>query len=137
VPPAPDPVRAAIYSRLAGDDDLQALLGEPDGIHEGAAPAGSDPPYVIFSHQAGTEQWVFGDEGNERALWQVKGVGRGSALSTVEAIDARCKELLHRARLALPNGRRLHILRESPVRYGETTNGEQWRHRGGIYRIFT
>lgn len=132
---APDPVRAAIFACLSGDATLKALLSTPSAIFEETAPAGTKSPYLIFQHLAGTEQWTFG-EGNERAIWLVKGVCRGGSATPVEEIDARCASLLHGARLAVPAGS-LAILRESTVRYGEESSGEQYRHRGGKYRIFT
>jgi hypothetical protein len=129
-----DPVRAAIYKRLDSDATLAALLSGPHEIHEEKAPAGTEPPYVIFQHQVGTEQWVFG-EGNERAIWLVRGVCRGATSTRAEEIDARCRELLHRTKLAVPGGN-LTILRESGVSYGDD-DAEHWYHRGGLYRVFT
>ena len=137
MPATPDPVRAALYQHLAEDEALAGLLTTPAAIFEEVAAPGTEPPYVVFNFQGGTDQWTFQGGSNERALWLVKGVCRGGSATPAEAIDARCLELLHSARLPLPNGRALHILHEAPVRYGETVSGEQWRHRGGIYRLFT
>ena len=132
---APDPVRAALYGCLAADATLEALLSKPEAIFEEKAPQGTEPPYVIFQRQAGTDQWTFGPS-NERAIWLVKGVCRGGTSTSAEEIDARSRELLHRTQLAVPGGI-LTILRESPVSYGEASDGDEWRHRGGLYRIFT
>ncbi len=137
MPSQPDPVRAALYQRLADDEALTALLAAPETIFEEIAPSGTEPPYVVFSHHAGTEQWTFKGGRNERALWVVKGICRGGSSTEAEAIDTRCTELLHASRLPLTGGRSLAILRESRVSYGEPVNGDQWRHRGGIYRIYT
>lgn len=130
-----DPVRSAIYKRLDTDATLTALLSGPHKIHEEKAPAGTEPPYIVFQRQAGTEQWVFG-AGNERAIWLVRGVCRGLKSTPAEEIDARCRELLHRTKLPIPGGN-LTILRESPVSYGDDDSGEHWFHRGGLYRVFT
>lgn len=130
-----DPVRAAIFTHLNSDATLEALLSAPGEIHEEKAPPGHEAPYVIFHHQAGTEQLTFG-KGNEQAVWLVKGVCRGLKSTPAEEIDARCSELLHKVRLAVPGGA-LTILRESLVSYGEDSDGEHWFHRGGLYRLFT
>lgn len=136
MPSQPDPVRAALYRQLADDEGLTALLSDPKAIFEEVAPSGTTPPYLVFHHHAGTEVWTFKGGRSERALWVVKGICRGGSSAEAEAIDARCTELLHNARLSV-SGRTVSVLRESPVSYGESVNGEQWRHRGGIYRIFT
>jgi hypothetical protein len=136
MPSQPDPVRAALYQRLADDDTLTALLSDPEAIFEEVASSGTTPPYLAFHHHAGTEIWTFKGGRSERALWVVKGICRGLKSDAAEAIDARCTELLHNARLSV-EGRTVSVLRESRVSYGESVDGEQWRHRGGIYRIFT
>lgn len=132
---APDPVRAALYGCLSGDAALEGLLSTPGAIFEEKAPQGTDPPYVIFQRQAGTAQWTFGPS-NERAIWLVKAICRGGSSTPAEEIDTRCEELLDRTQLAVTGGT-LTILRESAVSYGEASDGDEWRHRGGFYRIFT
>lgn len=131
---APDPVRVALYERLTGDETLVGLLSAAGEIHHAKAPAGSEPPYAIFNKQAGTDLWVFGPS-SERAVWLVKGVCRGLKADPAEAIDARCRELLDRTKLAVPDGK-FTILRESDVRYGEPSDGEEWWHVGSLYRVF-
>lgn len=130
----PDPVRVALYTCLAGDDDLQGLLSGPTAIFHAKAPQGTEPPYVIFNLMSGTEVWTFGDS-HERAIWLVKGVCRDGSATAAEEIDARCRELLNRTRLAVAGGT-LTILRESVVSYGEDRDGETWPHRGSLYRVF-
>lgn len=131
-----DPVATAIYARLSGDSDLQALLAEPDAIYHEQAPQGSKAPYVVFQLLSGVEQWTFG-EGNERAIWLVKGICRGEDPTPAEEIDERCKALLHRQKIPVPEGRPITVLRESRVAYPEPGDGELVRHRGAKYLIHT
>jgi hypothetical protein len=132
--PAPDPVRAGIYSALREDAELGELLSAPTEIHHRKAASGSTPPYVVFNLQAGTEIWTFG-KGAEQALWLIKGICRGLKADAAESIDRRAQATLHKRRLEIEGGR-LSILRESAVDYSEVESGETWHHVGSIYRIF-
>lgn len=134
MPTPPDPVQAAFYGRLHGDETLLGLLASEDGIFERRAPSGSTPPYLVYNRQAGTSIWTF-RESTEEALWLFKGVCRGLSSKQAKAIDTRAQELLHRTKLALTGGM-LTILRESAVDYGEESAGETWHHVGSIYRVF-
>jgi hypothetical protein len=131
---APDPVRVALYGRLADDSNLTALLSDPTAIFHRKAPAGSVPPYVILNRQSGIERWTFG-EGFQEAMWLVKGICRGESAAPAEAVDSACRPLLHKVRLDIPGGR-LTVIRESDVDYGEPADGEEWQHVGGLYRLW-
>lgn len=133
---APDPVAAAIYTRLSGDAELEALLAESGAVYHEQAPAGSKVPYVVFQLLSGVEQWAFGPS-NERVIWLVKGICRGMDSTPAEEIDARCKALLHRQRLPVSESHSITVLRESRVSYSEPGDGEPVRHRGAKYLIHT
>jgi hypothetical protein len=131
---APDPVRAALYARLSGDTTLKGLISTPDAIYEAKAPQGAEPPYVIFANQApGVPLRTFG-KAADRPLWLVKGVCRGASSTPAEEIDARCQELLDTVKLTIA-GSLATVVREGGVSYGEESSGEDWPHRGSLYRI--
>lgn len=131
---APDPVRAALYTRLSGDATLKGLA--TGGIHHRLAPPGAITPYVVFTRQGGSDLGTFGAS-TERPLWLVKGVCRGASATKAEEVDARCQLLLHKVRLAIPASRPITVQRHSVFDYGETSDGEQVHHVGWIYRIHT
>lgn len=126
-------VREAIKSKLATDGTLAGLATE--GIFSDLAPSNTDTPYVIFSKQDGRYQHVFEGTSLNPQLYLVKGVSRKKA--TAEAIDARCRQLLHRGTLNITGYELKSILIVSDVEYTETPENERFDHVGAIYRIVT
>jgi hypothetical protein len=132
---APDPVRAALFARLSGDATLKSLLSAPDATYEAKAPQGTKPPYVILANQApGVPLRTFG-EASARPLWLIRGVCRGESSTPAEEIDARCRVLLDSVKLTI-SGSLATVVREGGVSYGEEASGEDWRHRGSLFRIY-
>ncbi|MFO1149281.1 MAG: DUF3168 domain-containing protein [Alsobacter sp.] len=88
----PSPIlslRAALRTMLAADVGVTALLGGPRIYDE--APAGTDPPYVVFG-DAVLQDWSAGDVAGarQRALliaWSSQG-GDSEALGIVAALTA-------------------------------------------------
>jgi len=132
---APDPVRAALFAHLSADATLKGLLSGPDAIHEAKAPQGTEPPYLIFANQSpGVPLRTFGTAA-DRPLWLVKGVCRGESSTPAEEINARCQALLDGEKLTI-SGSLATVVREGGVSYGEESSGEDWRHRGSLFRIY-
>lgn len=80
-------LRTALRDRLAGDATLAGLLGGPRVYDE--APAGAEPPYVIFGDVA-LQDWSAGDVTGARqrvplVAWSSQG-GDSEALGIVAAM---------------------------------------------------
>lgn len=131
--PSPSPTRKALYELLSGDSDLSSIA--TGGVYHRVAPENTEPPYVIFHRQAGTEVWSMTDA-FKNELWLVKGVSRGGSASLAEDIDIRCEELLNDAALSISDSTLLYLRRESTVDYGQADSGEMIHHVGGLYRCF-
>jgi hypothetical protein len=81
-----------LYSTLANDATLAALVS---GVFRGLAPATAAVPYVIMSHQAGSDALnAFGVRVMSNLLYQVKAVGPGNIFTTLMSAAERIDKLL-------------------------------------------
>lgn len=126
-------VRDAIKSKLATDSILTGLA--PGGIFSDEAPKGAEFPYIIFFKQSGVPIHSFRGQPMDNMLYVVKGVGEKKAHA--EAIDARCRAILHRADLGAVTFSTLYLLIESDLEMTETNAGERYDHVGTVYRLIT
>lgn len=132
-----NPVRQAIYQRLAGDATLIGMLATPTAIWHQLAPQDAPLPYVVFHRQSGRPAWTLNAGGWQDDVWLVKAIDRGDTASRAEAIDARTAAVLNDAPLAVNGRPRLAVFRESDVDYSELLDGGVYRHCGGLYRLLT
>lgn len=130
-----NPVRAAIYERLTGDDTLADLLSLPTAVHHQVAPQTASFPLIVFHKQAGTRDWQFGQAFIQWDVWTVKAIDRGPSASAAEAIDAQIDVVLSHAPLEIEGGVLLGVYRIQDVDYVETDAGATYRHVGGQYRL--
>lgn len=126
-------VREAIKSKLAADATLSGLA--TGGIFSDQAPGGTEAPYVIFQKMDGRYQYSFRGNGISWTPYLVKGVSRKKA--EAEAIDARCRILLHRQKLTITGHESKSVLIDHDVDYPEESQGDRFDHVGAVYRIAT
>lgn len=123
-----------LYGLLTGDPTLAGLVG--GRVYGYVAPEGAALPFVVYSHQAGSD--VRGN-GPTRfmasLLYQVKAVGAGASFQPLKAIADRLDALLQGASGTVADGRVLVCVREQPIAYVEIDNGIIYRHAGGLWRI--
>jgi hypothetical protein len=125
---------AALYARLTGASALTALLASPTSVYNETAPQENSPlDYVVFALSAGGPT----NRSPRRAevlVYLVQGlsvVGRKRAGEIDDAIDA----VLHDAPLTVSGYTNYWLMRETRVRYLETTPaGRSVYHAGGLYR---
>ncbi|HEV8639448.1 MAG TPA: hypothetical protein VG370_35005 [Chloroflexota bacterium] len=123
------------------DQFIFAALNAPpavaDGrIYQGVAPEGAALPFVVFQMLAGTDLAQLGAfRVWANLLYLIKATGQGSSFAALaplaDAIDAR----LHRASGTTADGRVLTCVREEAHTMVEVTDGRQWRHAGGVFRL--
>lgn len=134
-------VRRALYGKLAGDTTLNNLLAAPPAgynksIYHQQAPQAAQFPFVIFNKSSGTPTEAMNDPSAlESDIWLVKGVDKNSSADTAEAIQARIQVLLNDATLTISGATHLYLRRQSDVEYSEVTDGVQYKHAGGLYRL--
>ena len=126
-----------IYQTLTGDATLMALIG---GVHEHPAP--QTMPFPIITYQ---DQGDFLDVPNTNAVQPIRVVSRGTYLvrvigkevptSALRPIAARIDQLLEGKHGATALGTIAGCSRVRPYKFQEFTDGINYRHLGGMYRI--
>lgn len=132
-----NPVRGAIYARLAADTTLTGLLSAPGAIYHSTAPQTAAFPLIVFQRLSGLPVWQFQTAHHQSDAWLVKGISRGSSASPAEDIAARIDAVLTDAPLVVTGGVLLGVWRESDVDYDEIDSGETYHHAGSQYRLVT
>lgn len=130
-----NPIRAAIYQRLTGDEDLADLLSLPTAVHHQVAPQSARYPLVVFHKQAGTPDWQFGQAYIQWDIWTVKAIDRSTSAGRAEDIAARIDAVLNHAPLEIEGGLLLGVWRVQDIDYVETDAGQTYRHCGAQYRL--
>lgn len=125
-----------LFETLTGDAALTAAVGSR--VYSDLAPDKAAMPYVVFSMQT-ADRDVQGI-GTERFLVQpvylVKAVGAGVSYEPLEAIADRIDAVLQGGAGSVTGGLIHACIREQMVRYPEVDAGQQFRHLGGLYRIW-
>ncbi len=123
-----------LYATLSADATLIPLIA--GRVYDGIAPSGTTLPYVVFNYQGGYD--VRGN-GPIRVMvsgvYLVKAVGQGSSFASLWPIVSRIDTLLHAQHGANADGE-AWAAREQPFKYLEIDEGVQYRHLGGLYRVW-
>lgn len=128
-----------IGSRLAADTAIQSVVGTTNPrIYPDVAPAGVDPPYILYTMQSGLDENLLGGvRGAADMVFSVRAVVQSQSYRPAAALANRIDAVLHGARGTAPEFPcEIHCTRLEPVRYPETGSGVSNRHLGGLYRIF-
>lgn len=129
-------VESWLYSRLSGDATLVSKVGTR--IYAYVAPATADTPFVVFTAQSpgfdvmgvGTARVML------NCLYQVKVVVQDGSFNGAKDAADRIDALLHGATGTPAGGQVLGCVREGPLAYAEVSDGIEYRHLGGLYRIW-
>jgi hypothetical protein len=126
---------AWLYATLSADTALAALVGTR--IFAESAPDKTVFPFVTFN-------WMAGHDVNiieqfrilTHALYLVKGIDEGRSITTLKSIADRIDAVLHgKEQIVIGDATLLMCNREQPFSMAETTDGKEYRHRGGQYRL--
>jgi len=119
-------LKATIEAAL--DDDIS-------GAYEGSIPSNKPLPAVRFHVQAASDlSVVAGHRIWTNALYLVAAVVEGSPVALVPLADA-IDTALHRSVGETSTIRVISCVREAPFKLTETSDGQVFRHAGGLYRI--
>lgn len=136
MPVLADPVVAQtfIYARLAGDTALVALVGA--SIYADNVPIGGTLPAVVFKQM---DPGMDVDANSRRVLsnplYIVEAVMAGRSYGALGAFADRIDAVLQNATGTAAGGRILDCRREKPYQMPEFTDGQDYRHLGGYYRL--
>lgn len=124
-----------IYETLSGDATIASLVGTR--IYEGLAPQGAALPFVVFQFMAGADVVAVGAvRVMNSGLYQVKAICQGESYSPAAAIADRIDTLLQGANGSVSDGVIYGCTREQPLTLIEQEHGIQYRHVGGLYRVY-
>lgn len=124
-----------IYDTLSSNATVAGLVS--DRIYAGSAPQGAALPFVIFNHMGGVDLIGVGTARVwNNSLYQVKGVTPGRSHATGQQLANAIDAALHGHNGSTTGGLVIGCVREQPIVYGQSDNGEEFRHAGGIYRIY-
>jgi len=130
-----DAIDRWLLAVLSGDGTLTGLVSTR--IYDTLAPQGATMPYVVYQNQAGHDVRGVGPSRiMADVLYVVKAVCEGTSFTPVRAIADRIDTLLQGASGSNVDGTVLACVRESPFSMIETTDGKQYRWRGGVYRLW-
>lgn len=127
-----------LYATLTAGTALTALLADGTaGIHSEIIPQGAALPALVFFSNFATDVNAVGPVRIQTQLeYVVKAVDKAEGYGTVNAIDAQADALLQAAIGAPAGGFVWGCMRVQPLRFMELDNGAQYRHAGGIYRLY-
>lgn len=124
-----------LYTTLKADAALTALIGGATAprIFSAVIPQEAALPAVVFQQMAGEDMLTL----NAHRVWSdvtylVKAVDQVNGFPALDAIAGLIDTALHRA----SGTGAAACWRERPFAYVEQDGGVQYRHLGGIYRIF-
>lgn len=126
-----------LYDVLTGDAPLVGLVG--GRIYGGLAPLDADLPYVVFSPQSLRDVRGVGPRARilVDAVYQIKVVGEGRSYAPLRPIAERLDLLVDGGAGLGEDGTVAGVAREEPLAYVEVDAGTEYRHLGGLYRIWT
>jgi len=127
-------VDAWLHTTLSASSPLVALVSTR--IYGYVAPQGTTGNMVVYNWQGGSDLNTVGSyRALVNGLWQVKAITQSNSFAAAKAIMDIVDDTLHRASGSVSDALILACVRQAPVQYVEVTNGIQYRHLGGIYRI--
>lgn len=124
-----------LYSVLAADATLTGAVSTR--IYAYTAPESATFPLVLFGQQSATDLMGVGPYRIwANMLYVVRGVGETASMAGVQTIANRIDTVLHAASGSNVDGIVYACVRVQPFALSETISGRQFRHLGGIYRLF-
>ncbi len=123
-----------LWKTLSTDPTIVSLVAQR--ISNGAALGSSQTPFITWEMNSSVDRTnASGQTILSNSLFVVKAVGQGGSYLPVLPIAKRINELLADKDVTTENGT-LQCRRDRVIRYVELDDNVQYRHLGGIYRIY-
>lgn len=124
-----------LYTMLSTDAALTAIVSTR--VYDTLAVESATFPYVVFRYQGGSDVRTNGaGRIMVSSVYQVKVIGKGVPFSSLTAAASRIDALLN-AKYGANSDGQVWAVREQPIKYLELDNGVQYRHLGGLYRVWS
>jgi hypothetical protein len=125
-----------IYGVLTTDATLQGYIGATARVYDTLAPENATMPFVTFQYQGGYDVRTNGPARIwASTVWLVKAIGTGSTFATLQTIAGRVDALLT-GKYGSNTAGQVWCVREQPFQLLEVDAGVQYRHVGGLYRLW-
>ena len=105
------------------------------GVFNGVAPQGTEPPFVVFSAMAKTDDYFAYSERGGQAVYMVKAIDRSPWPKSAGDIDTQIDSALQDAALSISGYSLISCRREEDIYLVEDLSGVMYQHVGGLYRI--
>lgn len=130
-------VNAYLRSVLTGDAGITAVVS--NRVFCDVAPVGTASPLVIYTLLDAED--VNGQGGGNTVLshlrYSVRCVCEGASYTPLVDVGTRLQAVLHGRHNVVSNGWLIQgIQRERALQYPEIVGNRQYRHLGGVYRVF-
>lgn len=114
---------------------LNAVHASTGGrVFSDIAPPGEQLPVIVFQRQAGVDLPVFSGERVADFTYVVRAIAQTESTQSLEAVATAIDAVLEQAS-GSEGGVTIGAVRESPFSLLEVSDGVQYRHLGGTYRI--
>lgn len=124
-----------LYTTLAADTALTALVGTR--IYSHVAPNEATFPLVVFGLQTAEDVMGVGPARiMAQAVYVVRVIGQTGSFGALKAAADRLDAVLHGASGSAGDGVVLACVRTQPFEMVETIAGVQYRHLGGLFRLW-
>ena len=116
--------------------NVAAITNEATGgVFNGVAPQGTEPPFVVFSAMAKTDDYFAYSERGGQAVYMVKAIDRSPWPKGAGAIDTQIDSVMQDAALSITGHSLISCRREEDIYLVEDLAGIMYQHVGGLYRI--
>ena len=116
--------------------NVAAITNEATGgVFNGVAPQGTEPPFVVFSAMAKTDDYFAYSERGGQAVYMVKAIDRSPWPKSAGDIDTQIDSALQDAALSISGYSLISCRREEDIYLVEDLSGVMYQHVGGLYRI--
>lgn len=103
-------------------------------VYADVIPAGTQLPAILFQRQGGTDRPIFSGERIAEFAYVVRVVGETESTQALEAAATAIDAALEQAS-GSEGSVTIGCVRESPFSLTEVSDGVQYRHLGGTYRV--
>jgi len=125
-----------LVATLANDATLTGL--GITGVYVDVAPESASFPCIVIGQQTARDVMVVGAYRIfENLLFLVRAVGQTQSYAALASAASRIDALLHRQSGSGADGTTWGCVREQSFRLAEVQSGVQYRHSGGVFRLFT
>lgn len=113
---------------------LNGVTGVGSRVFADVIPQGQELPAIVFQRQAGSDRPVFSGDRIAEFTYVVRVIAQSESTQALEAAATAIDAALEKG-TGSEGGLTIGCVREAPFSLTEISDGVQYRHLGGSYRI--